>query len=140
MISTSPFKLRKKARRRAERVRGQSYSREMEKLDSQDLKCAVRIGEKRQMLTRGNKRQFFGAKGRRVFADSSSCGFAAAVTRSFRCAGSIDLFIALFRGKVLSGSRTGARLKLDCVIFGDTKSQDQYQQKVDERALHRFNG
>ncbi len=100
--------------------------REEWKLDSQDLKSAVRVDEKGRPLTRGKKRQF-GLNDRRVFAHSSSCGFAAAVTRSFRCGGSVDLFIALFRGKVLFGSRTGVPLKLDCVIFGDTKNQDQYQ-------------
>ena len=113
--------------------------REEWKLDSQDLKSAVRVDEKRQMLTRGKKRQF-GLNDRRVFAHSSSCGFGAAVTRSFRRGGSVDLFGTLFRGNVLFGSRSRIRLKLDGVVFGDTKSQNQYNQQADERALHRFNG
>ena len=98
--------------------------REEWKLDSQDLKSTVRVDEKGRPLTRGKKRQF-GLNDRRVFAHSSSCGFAAAVTRSFRCGGSVDLFIALFRGKVLFGSRSKIRLKLDGMVFGDTKSQNQ---------------
>ena len=98
--------------------------REEWKLDSQDLKSAVRVDEKRQSLTRGKKRQF-GLNDPRVFAHSSSCGFAAAVTRSFRCGGSVDLFVTLFRGKVLFGGRSKIRLKLDGMVFGDTKSQNQ---------------
>ena len=113
--------------------------REEWKLDSQDLKSTVRVDEKGRPLTRGKKRQL-GLNDRRVFAHSSSCGFGAAVTRSFRCGGSVDLFVALFRRNVLFGGRTKVPLKLDGVGFGDTKSQDQYQRKADESALHRFNG
>jgi hypothetical protein len=55
MIAISPFKLRKTPTARPGRPSAKGIQ-EKWKLDSQDLKSAVRIDEKRRMLTRGKKR------------------------------------------------------------------------------------
>src|SRR5580765_3331186 len=83
MIAISPFKLRKHARRRPARTSAKDM-REEWKLDSQNLKSAVRVDEKGRSLTRRKKRQF-GLNDPRVFAHTSSCGFGTTVARSFRC-------------------------------------------------------